>query len=204
LNGISRTRIEIKGRVEMENSAYRETPRNRIEMRDILEVIRYTFTFTMIKELLYKFGYFIHDHVAPRAQIHAKRNPRIHPTASLRCGYNIYLGENSRINQYCCIWASENSKIILGDNVAMGPGVKIFSSNYQTTDTEVPMILQPFVEKDILIGNDVWLGANSVIVAGVKIGDGSIIAAGSVVTKDIPEYTIAAGAPAKPIKNRKS
>ena len=188
----------------MENSSYREAPRNRIEMRDVWEVIRYTFTLTMIKELLYKFGYFIHDHVAPRTQIHAKGNPRIHSTASLRCGYHIYLGENSRINQYCCVWASENSKIILGDNVLMGPGVKIFSSNYTTNDTNVPMILQPFVEKDIVIGNDVWLGANSIIVAGVKIGDGSIIAAGSVVTKDIPEYTIAAGSPAKPIKSRKS
>jgi acetyltransferase-like isoleucine patch superfamily enzyme len=65
------------------------------------------------------------------------------------------------------------------------------------------MILQPFVEKDIVIGNDVWLGSNSVITSGVKIGDGSVIAAGSVVTKDIPEYVIAGGIPAKPIKNRK-
>jgi acetyltransferase-like isoleucine patch superfamily enzyme len=187
----------------MVNSGYRKEPRNKVELKDIWEVIRYTFTFTMIKEIFYKFGYFIHDHVAPRAQIHTKGNPRIHPTASLRCGYNIFLGRNSRINQYCCVWASENSKIIFGDNVAMGPGVKIFSSNYQTTDINVPIILQPFVEKDIIIGNDVWLGANSVIVAGVKIGDGAIIAAGSVVTKDIPEYVIAGGIPAKPIKSRK-
>ena len=188
----------------MNSNACREAPRNKIESKDLWEVVRYTFSFTFLKEILYKFGYFIHDHVAPRAQIHVKGNPRIHSTASLRCGSNIYLGENSRINQYCCVWASENSKIVLGDNVLMGPGVKIFSSNYRTTDTEVPMILQPFVEKDIIIGNDVWLGSNSVIVAGVKIGDGAIIAAGSVVTKDIPPYAVAAGSPAKPIKNRKS
>jgi acetyltransferase-like isoleucine patch superfamily enzyme len=187
----------------MHNEPYRETARNRAELRDVWEVLRYSFSFTLIKELAYKFGYFIHDHVAPRAQMNTKGNPRIHPTASLRCGYNIYLGLNSRINQYCCVWASENSKIILGDNVLMGPGVKIFSSNYTTTDVEVPMILQPYVEKDIVIGNDVWLGSNSVIVAGVKIGDGSIVAAGSVVTKDIPEYMIAGGVPAKPIKSRK-
>ncbi len=187
----------------MENKAYREEARNRIELKDVWEVIRYFFTFTLVKTVVYKFGYFIHDHVAPRAQLTVKGNPRIHSTASLRCGYNLYLGLNSRISQYCCVWASENSKIILGDNVLMGPGVKIFSSNYTTTDIDVPMIFQPFVEKDIVIGNDVWLGSNSVIVAGVKIGNGSIIAAGSVVTKDIPEYTIAGGIPAKPIKSRK-
>lgn len=185
------------------SQSYRIEPRNKVEWRDIWEVLRYSFSITLIKELFYKFGYFIHDHVAPRAQMHTNGNPRIHPTASLRCGYNIYLGKNSRINQYCCVWASENSKIIIGDNILMGPGVKLFSSNYSKTDTELPMILQPFVEKDIVIGNDVWLGANSVIVAGVKIGDGSIIAAGSVVTKDIPEYVMAGGNPAKPIKSRK-
>lgn len=188
----------------MAEKDYRAKPRNQVEWKDLLEVFRYTFTLTFVKAMLYKFGYFIHDHVAPRAQLHIKGNPRIHSTASLRCGRNIYLGENSRISPYSCLWASDDSKIILGDNVLMGPGVKIFSSNYTTDDTAVPMILQPFVEKDIVVGNDVWLGANSIIVAGVKIGDGSIIAAGSVVTKDIPEYMVAGGIPAKPIRSRKA
>ena len=188
----------------MVEEMYREEPRNQVEGKDVWEVIRYTFSLTFVRALFYKFGYFIHDHVAPRAQMNIKGNPRIHSTASLRCGYNIYLGTNSRVNAGCCVWASENSKIVLGDNVLMGPGVKIFSSNYTTTDTEVPMILQPFVEKDIVIGNDVWLGANTIVVAGVKIGDGSIIAAGSVVTKDIPGYVVAGGIPAKPIKSRRA
>jgi acetyltransferase-like isoleucine patch superfamily enzyme len=187
----------------MSDKMYRDEPRNKVEWKDIVEVFRYTFSPAFVKALFFKFGYFIHDHVAPRAQMHCKGNPRIHSTASLRCGYNIYLGKNSRISPHACVWASENSKIVFGDNVMMGPGVKIFSSNYTTTDTEVPMIFQPFIEKDIIIGNDVWLGSNSIVVAGVKIGDGTIIGAGSVVTKDIPEYTIAAGIPAKPVKSRK-
>jgi acetyltransferase-like isoleucine patch superfamily enzyme len=187
----------------MDSKTYRKHPKNKIELRDILEVLRYAFSFTFIREVAYKFGYFIHDHVAPRVQIHTKGNPRIHPTASLRCGHNIYLGKNSHINHNCCIWASDNSKIIIGDDVLMGPGVKIFSSNHSTADTELPMNLQPVVEKDIVIGSDVWLGSNSIIVAGVRIGDSSIVAAGSVVTKDISEYIIAAGVPAKPIKSRR-
>jgi acetyltransferase-like isoleucine patch superfamily enzyme len=182
---------------------HEEEARNKVGLRDLWEVVRYTFSPTMIKELIYKYGYFIHDHVAPRAQLHIQGNPRIHPTASLRCGYNIFLGKNSHINQYCCLWASPNSRIVLGDNVLMGPGVMMFSSNHNVTGTDRPMNVQPYLEKDIVIGDDVWLGSNSVIVAGVKIGQGTIIGAGSVVTRDIPEYTVAGGIPAKPIRQRR-
>ena len=64
------------------------------------------------------------------------------------------------------------------------------------------MNTQPHIEKDIIVGNDVWVGANSVIVAGVNVGEGAIIAAGSVVTKDVPAYTIVGGIPSKPIRAR--
>ena len=84
----------------------------------------------------------------------------------------------------------------------MGPGVKMYSSNHNTKDLSMPMNIQPLVEKDIVIGNDVWIGSNSVILAGAKIGNGSVVAAGSVVNKEIPEYVIAGGIPAKPIKKR--
>lgn len=176
-------------------------PRNRIGFADIKEVLRYACSLTAVKSCAYRFGYYIHDHVAPRARMNVKGNPRIHPTASLRCGENIYLGENSHINQYCCVWASPNSRIYLGDNLLMGPGAKIFSSNHMTR-LGVPMNSQPSVEKDIRVGNDVWIGANSVVVAGVTIGEGTIVAAGSVVTKDIPAYSIVGGIPAKVIKER--
>lgn len=85
----------------------------------------------------------------------------------------------------------------------MGPGVKMFSSNHSTKKLNIPMNIQPWVEKDIQVGNDVWLGANTVVVAGVNIGNGTVVAAGSVVTKDLPEYVIAGGVPAKPLRSRK-
>ena len=176
-------------------------PRNKPKVRDIMEVLRFIFTPSFFKGFVSRLAYFIHDYIVPLSEMNIGGNPRIHPTASLRCGENIYLGINSHINHNCCIWASPNSKIILGDNLLMGPGTKIFSSNHGT-DLGTPMNTQPFIEKDIVIGNDVWLGANCIIVAGVTIGDGSIIAAGSVVTKDIPPYTIAGGIPAKSIKKR--
>jgi len=172
-----------------------------VTQADVFEVVRYLFSFHAVKALLNLVGWYVHDHIAPRAQMHVSGNPRIHPTASLHWGQNIHLGANSHINQYCCVWASRNSKIVLGDNLLMGPGVKIFSSNHGSKVGR-PMNVQPHVEKDIIIGNDVWIGANSVVVAGVRIGDGAIIAAGSVVTKDVEDHTIVGGAPARVIRKR--
>lgn len=182
-------------------AAEHEAPRNTLTVADVKEVLRYLLSPAAVKALVNLVGWYVHDHVAPRARMKSAGNPRVHPTASLRCGENIYLGRNGHINQYCCVWASRNSRIVLGDNLLMGPGVKIFSSNHRAR-LGTPMNSQPFVEKDIVIGNDVWLGANVVVVAGVTIGDGAIIAAGSVVTKDVPPYTIVGGIPAKPIKPR--
>jgi len=181
---------------------FTKSPRNIVTRKDFFEVLRYMFSLTALKELFSLFGYYIHDHISPIAQMRIAGNPRIHPTASLRWGKNISLGKHSHINQYCCVWASENSKIIFGDNLLMGPGVKVFSSNHTFKDVNTPMNIQPYAEKDIIIGNDVWLGANVVVAAGVKIGDGCIVAAGAIVTKDISPYSIAGGIPAKVIKQR--
>jgi acetyltransferase-like isoleucine patch superfamily enzyme len=102
----------------------------------------------------------------------------------------------------CCIWAEKNSKIIFGDNVLVGPSVKMFSGNHGTKLNGNPMVYQERVEADIIIGNDVWIGANSVITSGVTIADGAVVAAGSVVTKNVPANTIVGGVPAKTIKIR--
>ena len=169
--------------------------------RYVLEVLRYGFSLNAVKKLVEWYAWYVHDHVSPVSQMEVDENPRIHPTASLRCGKNIQLGRNSHINQYCCIWASENATITLGDNLLMGPGVKIFSSNHGMRP-DVPMNEQPWTEKDVVVGSDVWLGANVVIVPGVKIGDGAVIAAGAVVTKDVPARSIAGGVPAKVIRAR--
>ena len=64
------------------------------------------------------------------------------------------------------------------------------------------MTFQSRTEADIVIGNDVWIGANSVITAGVRINDGAVVAAGSVVTKEVPENAIVGGVPARVIKYR--
>jgi acetyltransferase-like isoleucine patch superfamily enzyme len=168
----------------------------------IKEVISGLFSIHYLKALFSSFAYYIHEHVIWRNNIHIKGNARIHSSTSIRNANNIYLGKNVRVTMSCCIWAEKNSKITIGDNVLIGPGTKIFTSNHGIRQNGVPMVYQDRVEKDIIIGSDVWIGANSVILSGVKICDGAIVAAGSIVTKDVPEYTMVGGIPAKIIKKR--
>lgn len=167
------------------------------------EVLSGVFSFGFIKALCSSFAYYVHEQVVWRNKIHNKGSYRIHARTSIRNAQNITLGENVRITMDCCIWAEKNSKIVFGDNVLVGPGVKMFCGNHGSQKNGVPMVFQERIEKDICIGEDVWIGANSIIVSGVRIGKGAIVAAGAVVTKDVPSYAIVGGTPAKVIKYRK-
>ena len=113
---------------------------------------------------------------------------------------NIEIGDNSGIGNNAKI----TSSVTIGSNVMMGPNVSIYTSNHKFDRTDIPMIKQGHSEtKPVIIENDVWIGANVIILPGVTIHEGSIIAAGAVVTKDVECYTIVAGNPAKVIKKRK-
>jgi acetyltransferase-like isoleucine patch superfamily enzyme len=106
------------------------------------------------------------------------------------------------VGAQCSIWAGDSvGRIRLGRHALLGPEVFITASNYQIRPG-TPVMNQPKVEKDVLIGDDVWLGARVVVVAGVEIGEGSIVGASSVVTKSLPAGSIAAGNPAKIIGQR--
>lgn len=115
-------------------------------------------------------------------------------------GESLTVGNNVGINHYCYIGV--RGKITIGDNVIFGPRVSVFSENHNFDRLDIPIKDQGETRKDTLIGNDVWIGAGSIILSGVKIGDGAIIAAGSVVNKDVSSNTIVAGVPAKIIKKR--
>lgn len=168
------------------------------------EVLFAFFSLSFIKALFSSFLYYLHEHVIWRRKIHSSSgNYRIHSRASIRNAQNIFLGDNVRITMDCCIWAEKNSKIVFGDNVLVGPGVKMFCGNHGTALNGIPITFQARNESDIIVGNDVWIGANSILVSGVKINDGAIVAAGSVVTKDVPKNTIVGGIPARIIKVRK-
>ena len=115
-----------------------------------------------------------------------------------RCDYgeNIYIGDKSFINFNVSM--IDLGKIKIGNRVLIGPGTGLFTAIHPTD----PEIRATGIEKgvDITIEDDVRIGGNATILPGVTIGKGAIIGAGSVVTKDIPKMTIAAGNPAKVIR----
>lgn len=172
--------------------------------KNIWEVIRHTFSPRLLVSLIYSFAYYIHEHVVWRLNIHAEKDVRIHATASIRNAHNVYVGKNSHINHLCCVWAGEHSKIVLGDNLLMGPGVALFSGNHGIVRGQ-PMTFQERKDASIEIGDDVWLGAHSVVTAGTHIANGVIVAAGAVVTRSITqEGAIVGGIPARVIGERPS
>ena len=115
-------------------------------------------------------------------------------------GVGLKMGNNSNIGPYSYIGCS--GYIEIGNNVMISPRVSIYSENHNFDYTDRPMIEQGVTRSFVKIEDDCWIAANSVILAGVTIGKGSVVAAGSIVTKDVPPYSIVAGNPAKVIKSR--
>ena len=109
-------------------------------------------------------------------------------------GKNISVGENVFINSGCCF--QDQGGIEIGNNVLIGQQVVIATLNHELTPTRRANMLPAPVR----IGNNVWIGAHATILAGVTVGDNSVVAAGAVVTKDVPANVVVAGVPAKVIK----
>lgn len=128
------------------------------------------------------------------------KNINVEKKADFGKGDGIIIGDNSGLGVNCSV----RGPLEIGSNVMMGPEVRIMTSKHSTSRTDIPMNQQGHLPKQkVIIGDDVWIGARVIILPGLSIGSGSIIGAGAVVTKDVPEYAIVAGVPAKVIKFRK-
>lgn len=114
----------------------------------------------------------------------------------------IHLG--NKVDIGCSAILSSTNGIFIGDSVLIAGNCYIGGGRYITDRTDIPMMEQGLFSKGpVVIEDDVWLGAGATVLDGVKIGRGSIIGAGTLVTKDIPEYSVAVGVPAKVVKTRK-
>ena len=114
----------------------------------------------------------------------------------------LVIGSNTYIGEYNNIRAAGGS-IQIGDNCLISQHIAIVCTNHKFSRNHVIKQQQWSTEHNfVIIGDDVWVGANSVILPGVTIHKGAVIAAGSIVTKDVPEYAIVAGNPAKILKYR--
>ena len=164
-----------------------------------LGYLRFLFFASTWRWLSRRIGYLLTDQLESWHALTMGPRCDIHPSVTFRHARNIKLGERIRIQPYSCLWASPNAGITIGDASGIGPGTMIFSSNHQYTPG-VPYIDQPSVEKSVVIGKAVWVGAGCVILPGVTIGDGAVLAAGSVVNKDVPAFALMGGVPAKPLR----
>ncbi|MGD1805632.1 DapH/DapD/GlmU-related protein [Dapis sp. BLCC M126] len=114
---------------------------------------------------------------------------------------NITIGENSNIAMNCFIQSAK--EVNIGKNVLFAAySYVIGGGDHETERTDIPIIAQGQIVKGITIEDNCWIGASVKVLDGVKIGRDSIIGAGAVVTKDIPDYAIAVGVPAKVVKTR--
>ncbi|MDR7252080.1 maltose O-acetyltransferase [Nocardioides sp. BE266] len=114
-------------------------------------------------------------------------------------GYNVNLGHRPTL-------IAAQSRIIIGDNVMFGPDVSIFGGGHNISVVGTPMIDVIWKRGDedlgVSIGNDVWIGTRAVILRGVDVGTGSVVAGGAVVSKSVPDYAIVAGNPARVVGHR--
>lgn len=129
------------------------------------------------------------------------KSPLIYAGVYLTHTYGITAGDNLSINTGTLI--DGRGGITIGDSVMIGPNSVIVTSSHQFDRTDVPMNSLDHVMQPVIIGDDVWVGANVFIKGGINIDQGTLIAAGAVVICDVPEYKVVAGNPAKIIGDRR-
>ena len=126
---------------------------------------------------------------------------RIECTGTIKkLGIGCSIGNGSGIGAFSFIGAAGGVEI--GENVIMGQRISFHSENHIFEDINKPIKAQGVTSKGIVIKDDCWVGAGVIFLDGVVLGKGSVVAAGSVVNKSFPEYSVIAGVPAKIIKHR--
>lgn len=127
----------------------------------------------------------------------AGKNLTVHSRLTVDYGKNIHVGDNFLSNYNLTIL--DIAPVNMGNNVWIGPDTDIYTVNHPLTAKGRKQRLG--IGKPVNIGNDVWIGGHCTICTGVTIGNGVVVAAGAVVTKDIPDNVLVGGVPAKVIKN---
>jgi len=129
-----------------------------------------------------------------------------------KCGKNVNIERNTLFDSKCSIGDNSSigencrliGEVIIGDDVMMAPRCVFYTVGHCYNRLDIPMRLQGNSEmQSIQIGNDVWIGYGCIFLPGVKVGDGAVIGAGSVVRYDVPPFSVVLGNPARIVKMRK-
>ena len=168
-----------------------------------VQIITTILSLTFVKHLFSLFAYYIINYVRGRKIASIGHGSKVHPTVILRQAERISIGDNCLINHNNVLQAGKKvGRIAIGNYVHTGANVMMFAFNHGIDKLNIPTIEQNYYDGDIIIEDDVWIGAGSVILPGVKIGKGSVIASNSVVNKDVEPFSIVGGVPAKLLKER--
>ncbi len=125
-------------------------------------------------------------HGAPRRKVRAGRGCVLDRQTWLVNGANIELGNFVKVSAFSALIAGFEATIRVGNYSILGPGVFVVAANHGIAKTALPIRYQPWKEDSVTIGDDVWVGANVVILPGTSIGSGAVIGAGAVVSGEIP------------------
>ena len=130
--------------------------------------------------------------VMHNAELHVF-NFRDLPHAFIKIGRGTFIGESVVIRG--------QGGVSIGDSVLVAPLAKIMAVDHRFADTAVPVIDQGIVARGIVVEDGAWIGAGAAVLDGVRVGRGAVIGANAVVTRDVPEYTLAVGAPARVVRD---
>lgn len=149
-------------------------------------------------KLIKKILTYLFTNIACLKIAHYKTKPKVNFYS--RFTRNTFLGKNCHFNG---LIIKGNAKVIIGDNFHSGKECLFISSfhKYDGADA-IPYDTQVKIDKDIFIEDNVWIGDRVIVLGGVRVGEGAIVQAGSVVVKDIPKYAIVGGHPAEVFSNR--
>lgn len=143
------------------------------------------------------------EHTIPRRSLgHVGPRVYIPPDVSFRFPKNIELAPDVVLGPGDRIWASESARIVIRAHAMFGPNVIVITANHTFDSRNTFVGAQPQREQDVCIGEDVWIGANAVILPGVTIGNGAVVAAGAVVNMDVEPFSVVGGVPARVIGTR--
>lgn len=170
----------------------------------IKEIISTLFSTAFWKWRFKLWAYQVINMASDRRYITIGKNTNIHPTTIIRNGKNVKVGDNCLINHNNLLQPGKgpNGYIKIGNYVHTGANVMFLAFNHGFYTTEIPTKEQDYMDAPIVVEDDVWIGGGSIILSGVTIEKGAIVAAGAVVNKDVPPYAIIGGVPAKVLKYR--